>query len=310
MKKLFCVLLALLLLCAVSVTAFAENDTTAAPASGDAEEVGALDSAEPDAAAEEKADDAAAAEEGPVLAIGASAEPVNVKVTIATAGELQVTAAPVSVSDADSDGAITVGDVLVAVHDQKFDGGAAAGYATADSKYGPAITKLWGVENGGSYGYYVNNTMSMGLTDPVAEGDSVYAYTFKDVAGFSDVYSFFTSDTATGKVGDTVSLTLQAVTFDENFAPVTGPFEGASILLNGEDTGVKTDKDGKAEVKLTAAGTAIISAVSDTATLVPPVCVATVEKGTNVALIIILIACAAVLVVAVVIVAVKKKKVK
>ncbi len=310
MKKLFCVLLALLLLCAVSVTAFAEDDTTVASASVDAEDIATPDSAEPDAAAEEKADDGAAADEGPVLAIGASAEPVNVKVTIADAGELKLTAEPVSVSDADSDGAITVGDVLVAVHEQKFDGGAAAGYATADSQYGLMITKLWGVENGGSYGYYVNNALAMGLTDPVAEGDSVYAYTYKDIANFSDVYTFFTTDTLTGKTGETVSLTLQAVTFDEKFAPVTGPFEGASILLNGEDTGVKTDKDGKAEIKLTDAGTAIFSAVSDTATLVPPVCVATVEKGTNVALIIILIACACILVVVCVVVALKKKKSK
>lgn len=44
------------------------------------------------------------------------------------------------------------------------------GYATDTGDYGLYITKLWGTENGGSYGYCLNNAACMSLTDPVVQG--------------------------------------------------------------------------------------------------------------------------------------------
>ena len=119
----------------------------------------------------------------------------DVFVTISNAGELVLVREAVSVTDADGDGALTINDALIAAHDAKFEGGAEAGYASAQSDWGLSLTKLWGVENGGSYGYYVNDQMFMGLADPIATDDSIYAFVYKDTEGFSDAYAYF-SDAA------------------------------------------------------------------------------------------------------------------
>ena len=51
------------------------------------------------------------------------------------------------------------------------------------------------------------------------------------------------------------------------------PVEGAEILVNGKGTGVKTDKNGKATVTVTAVGNCVISAASpDGSIITPPAC--------------------------------------
>ena len=75
-------------------------------------------------------------------------------------------------SDEDGDGLWTVNDVLIAAHNEKCEGG----FATENGDYGLFITKLWGVENGGSYGYYKNNASCWSLTDAVEQGDVIYAF--------------------------------------------------------------------------------------------------------------------------------------
>ncbi|MBP5657968.1 MAG: hypothetical protein J6X52_05545, partial [Clostridia bacterium] len=85
----------------------------------------------------------------------AAKDPV-VYVTIAN-GELVLAREAVTLTDADNDGALTINDALYLAHEAKFEGGAAAGYASSTGDYGLSLTKLWGVENGGSYGYFVND---------------------------------------------------------------------------------------------------------------------------------------------------------
>ena len=125
------------------------------------------------------------------------------------------------------------------------------------------------MENGGSYGYYVNNTAAMSLADPVADGDFINAFVYTDLTGWSDVYCFFDAETvAPGEV----TLTLSAAGYDENWAPVTSPLAGAVITVNGEKTESVTDENG--QVTLTVEAGDVISAVAEDATLVPPCCVA------------------------------------
>ncbi len=62
-----------------------------------------------------------------VLAADASAQ---VYVTVAN-GALMTAREPVTVTDIDGDGVLTINDALCAVHEKSYDGGAAAGYATA-----------------------------------------------------------------------------------------------------------------------------------------------------------------------------------
>ncbi len=142
-----------------------------------------------------------------------------------------------------------VGEVLKALHKNFFKDGE-AGYATAASQYGDTITKLWGIENGGAYGYYVNGAMSMGLTDPVKPGDRVEVFVYKDAAAYSDVYTYMTAEVS----GDKVTVKVQAVGFDANWNPVMNPLKGAKIyyLKDGklEGTGAVTGDDGTATFTL------------------------------------------------------------
>ncbi len=193
-------------------------------------------------------------------------------------GKLAVAQEKVELTDADGDGALTAYDAFVNAHDQLFDGGADAGFAAEEGDYGLFITKLWGVENGGSYGYYLNNHSASGLTDPVKSGDGVSAFIYTDLEAWSDTFCYFEESIQDDCVliteaesGKEVTYTLLASAFDENWAPITVPVSGAELLIDGQKTGAITDENGKATVTVPAAeGEHIVSAVSDSQLLVPP----------------------------------------
>lgn len=203
---------------------------------------------------------------------------VTVYVNISNAGELVMAYEAVAVTDVDEDGALTIQDALTLAHDAKFEGGATEGFAVVASDYGPMITKLWGVENGGAYGYYFNNAMAYSLLDPVADGGCLTAYVYADAVTYSDVYTYFDVSTVEGKVGEEVSLTLYQVGFDANYAPVSSPLSGVSVTMDGAEVAV-TDEEGKAVFTPASEGTFVLSAASTELALVPPVCVVNVAAG-------------------------------
>ena len=203
---------------------------------------------------------------------------VTAYVTIADdSGKLVLAHKPVTVTDTDGDGVISMADVLFAAHEAYYEGGAAAGFSASLTAYGLSLDKLWGIENGGSYGYYLNNASPNSLADPVADGDTVAAYAYSDLTTWSDTYCYF--DLAEAKIenGDSLTLTLSAAGYDAAWNPVVLPVEGATITIDGTATEVITDAEGKATLTLDEAGSFCISAVSDTQTLVPPVCLVTVS---------------------------------
>ena len=185
----------------------------------------------------------------------------------------------VTVADCDDDGQLTINDALFSAHDKYFDGGAAAGFASAATEFGLSLNRLWGVENGGSYGYYINDASPLSLSDPIEDGDRIYAYAFADLTAWSDMYTYFDKCQIEAEEGDEVTLTLSGASFDAEWNPVTVPVEGAKILIDGKDSGVVTDAQGKACVTLSGDGQVVITAASDSAVLVPPVCVAQVDGG-------------------------------
>ncbi|MBR4080750.1 MAG: hypothetical protein IKK21_03040 [Clostridia bacterium] len=208
----------------------------------------------------------------------AQAEEITVNVSVTGGdGALALALTPVTVTDADGDGALTISDALYAAHAAHHPDGAAA-YSAVPSEFGLSMLKLWGVENGGSYGYYVNHVSPMSLLDPVHAGDHVKAYAYTDLTAWSDLYCFFAADTVTAKVGEAVSLTLSAAGYDASWMPVTLPVAGAVITVDGEKTEIVTDENGCASLTLAEAGEYLISAVSDTQTLVAPVCIVKVEE--------------------------------
>ena len=212
---------------------------------------------------------------GTIAPVNAEAADTKVYVTIVN-GDVKLAQQEIKVTDVDKDGALTINDALYLAHEEKYTGGAEAGYGSAMGQWGLSLTKLWGVENGGSYGYYVNNASAMGLGDPVKNGDFINAFVYTDTVGFSDTYSYFDKATVSYRKGSEVTLTLSGAGYDANWNPVTVPVANATVTVDGVKTNVKTDANGKATVKLDASKSCVISAVSDTTTLVAPVCVATV----------------------------------
>ncbi len=213
-----------------------------------------------------------------VLPAAAATSTATVHVTIADGtGALPLSQEQITVTDADNDGALTVYDALFAAHEAKFTGGAAAGFAASATQYGLSLDKLWGVANGGSYGYCVNHMAAMSLLDPIKSGDLVAAYAYGDLTAWSDAYCFFDKNTLSAKAGEEITLTLKYNGFDANWAPVVLPVEGATILLNGKATTYVTNAEGKVTLPIDQAGSYAISAKSATQTLVPPSCLATVE---------------------------------
>lgn len=200
----------------------------------------------------------AAKEEGPF-----------VYVTIYDGKKVVLAETKVEKSDEDNDGSWTINDALLSVHKSKCKDG----YKTENGSYGLFITKLWNIENGGSYGYYKNNRMCMGLTETLSETepDHLYAFVYSDAAGYSDAYSYFDQYSLTGKAKDTLKLTLKYVTFDESYNQTDVPVADALITFDGKKTEFKTDENGRVEIELPAYS-AVISAEKEGLTLIPPVC--------------------------------------
>ena len=178
-------------------------------------------------------------------------------------------------------GKLTINDALVIAHDKFYEGGSAAGYASSEGQYGLGLDKLWGTENGGSYGYYVNNAAAMGLADEVKSGDYINAFVYPDPNAWATTYySWFDKNTTEANEGDEVEVTLKRASFDENYQMVPVAVEGAAITVDGEAADVKTDAEGKAKIKLSKAGKNIISAGSvEGMTLISPVLIADVKAA-------------------------------
>ena len=192
-------------------------------------------------------------------------------------GKLVMAYEAVEVTDVDTDGVLTIHDALTAAHITKYETGA-DGYEAVASEYGLSMTKLWGAENGGSYGYYLNNASAWSLLDAVQEGDHVKAYAFTDLTAWSDTYCYFDVNAADAAVDAEIVLTLSAAGYDASWNPVTLPVAGAVITVNGETTEYVTDENGVVTVKFAEEGTYVVSAVSDAQVLVAPVCVVKVSE--------------------------------
>ena len=191
-------------------------------------------------------------------------------------GSLVLTQEPTVVTDIDGDGVLTINDALYAAHEANYDGGAEAGYSASFTDYGLSLETLWGVTNGGSYGYYVNHVSAWSLEDAITDGDYINAFVYTDLTYWSDTYCYFNVNTQSSAAGESVTLTLYANGYDENWNAVTLPVENATITLNGEETAYTTDENGAVTLSLDTAGSYVVSAISETQTLVPPVCVLTV----------------------------------
>ena len=210
---------------------------------------------------------AACAEEAPTVYVSISDD----------TGALVLAYQPVALTDADGDGALTICDALMNAHIAYHPNGAEA-FVAEPSEWGLSLYVLWGVDNGGSYGYYVNDLSPLSLVDPIQPGDHVKAYAYTDLTAWSDTYTFFNVTGVSAAVNTEVALVLSANGYDANWMPVVNAVAGAAITVNGEKTDITTDDNGAVVLTFAEAGVYAVSAVSDTMTLVPPVCIVTVTE--------------------------------
>lgn len=214
-----------------------------------------------------------------LVSLTASAEEANdVFVSISDdTGALVLAYAPVTLTDMDGDGALTICDALMGAHAAYHPQGA-EGFLAEESEWGLSLYRLWGVENGGSYGYMLNDASAWSLLDPIQAGDHVKAYAYTDLTAWSDTYAFFAAPVAAAAVNEEVVLTLSANGYDESWNPVVNPVAEAVLTINGEKTAAVTDENGQTVLTFAEAGVYTVSAVSNDLTLVPPVCIVTIGE--------------------------------
>ncbi len=219
------------------------------------------------------------------------AEPVDVFVTIVDDGNIvtdknggYVAQAKVTVSDRDRNGTITVDEALYATHEALYDGGAETGYSTFLGDSGLSLAILWGEGMPGvsaSAGYYLNNASCWSLNDAVSEGDYLTAFNYYDTMFWSDSYSYFDKNTVSINKGSSVTLTLNALGYDEDWNQVASPYMGANIMILEKDN-IAFTTDAEGQVKITTSklqtGTYYAVAYTDAKNIVPAVCKITVKQ--------------------------------
>ncbi len=189
-------------------------------------------------------------------------------------GEIVLAKEYVYVTDTDGDGVLTVHDALEAAHETYCKGG----YATDDPYGDLLITKLWGVENG-AYGCFNNGGKVWRLTEYLADGDHIQAFIYTDAENMSDMFSYFSKEELTFEKGK-ATLTLYAYTLTADNNLLSKPAAGAIITINGKDTKIKTDKEGKFTLSLddlVLGEKNVISARSERQLIVPPILTVTAD---------------------------------
>ena len=204
-------------------------------------------------------------------------------VTIANAGELvkdkngaYVAQKKVQLIDRNGDGQTDIDELLYVAHEELYSGGALAGYSSYQSKWGLSLGTLWG-DASGNCGYYLNNNMCMGLSDPVNNNDQLVAFIYQDTDYFSDQYSYFDKSTIDTDVKSDVVLNLQAYGYNPDLKDIVpSTYSSANVKVLGDNNTsikpLKTDKDGNVKLKFNKAGEYTVVAYIDSGLIVPAVC--------------------------------------
>lgn len=212
----------------------------------------------------------------------ADQDSIQVTVTIANQGAIAVgknntlmARVPVTVTDRNQDGKFTYDEAMTAAHKAYYEKGE-AGFAMK----GNSCEMLWGNETT-SLGFYRNNTMTGYINgESVEDNDDLTAFVYQDQKNWSDQYCFFDQTTVTVKSGESLTINLKGVGFDENWNTVSSPVKqaGLGVYYGGtfRTRNVSTDANGNGTISFYKAGTYVLSAKKDGAYLIPPVCIVTV----------------------------------
>lgn len=222
--------------------------------------------------------------------VSADATSADVYVTIANKGNLAVGTdgtlmanVLVHVTDVDGDKDLTFNDAMILVHDTYCKDG----YAASEGSWGYSVNKLWNDESG-AFGYFINNSSASSAKDKIQTDDSITAFIYKDTENWGDVCSYFDkTDMDVAEVNEEIALNLSYSSWTGSGAvsdavlgtvSVSGDAAVFTPFATASGEAVTTDASGDAVVSFDKAGTYVISAQSDSLTLVPPVYVVTVNN--------------------------------
>jgi hypothetical protein len=127
----------------------------------------------------------------------------------------------------------------------------------------------WGTLIASSAGNYDSGAL---CSHPLTAGDTYTVYYDKHTGSGANYgnqsYASFQEASVHGGTGETITVGLITVGYDENWNTVASPLAGATIYATGpgagENTAVAvTDQDGKAYIKFAAAGTYLLTVSSD-----------------------------------------------
>lgn len=152
-------------------------------------------------------------------------------------------------------------DLFREAHELYYDGGATAGYETGSSQWGLSVNKVWG-DTSGKFGYQINaGTVSvMGPDETVNDGDYVDLCVYENYYPATENYAYFDTYTKTVE-GRTAEFTLYESGYDSvTWEQFIIPCEGATIFVNGVETDIKTDANGKCTLSFDEYDKYIISA--------------------------------------------------
>lgn len=210
----------------------------------------------------------------------------------------------VQVSDINGDGCFSLDEALTELHKSAL---TVDSYAAGADSFGYySVSKLWGVETS-AVGFYKNHLLTAAVNEEsLSSGDQITAYIYKDQAGWSDRYTYFSQDTLLVCEDTEFQVTLSydawGTVFPQATAPLgvfdqdTGTYSVPSAmrgeLLFGDFymPTVSTDASGNAVMSFTEPGTYLLTAQYDSSNysyyddqnnqqqyyLVPPLCQVTV----------------------------------
>ena len=208
----------------------------------------------------------------------ATANPVQIYVTISNKGSVVLFQQSITVIDVNNNGFFDVDDALYAAHEAGYNGGAAAGYASEMTQYGLGIAKLWG-DTSYCYGYWLNNASCWSLEDVVAEGNHLVAFVYTDGTNWSDAYTKFEMFDYTATAGQTLAVKLDKAGYDANWNTVFSAHAGAAISVYdstgkalAEGYSVTDNADGSYTLRIDTEGSYYVVASDADPLTVPAVC--------------------------------------
>lgn len=198
------------------------------------------------------------------------AEPADVTVTVNNKGTFALAKdgspmaeVPVTVTDRNEDGHLTIDEALAAAHEEYYETGL-AGFESGGTYN--SILKLWGNDSG-NYLTYINGVGIYDMSNEVAEGDSVYTSIIADSTYYADWTANFT-DKAVATITDAkVKLTIVGH-LGMGYTPeelTDVPLKGLQVGLwrDGEFVpldGAVTDENGNVELQIDKPGVYLLTA--------------------------------------------------